>query len=237
MTDATYAQALNAVEARIVHATQAAGRRRADVALLAVSKTHPAAAVQAFYELGLRAFGENYAQELATKATALRQLRDICWSYIGTIQSNKIKLLVTHADEIQSVTTLKQAQAIARYAQELNKNNFSIYLCVNAGDEPSKTGIALADAAALAAQIAETCPRLRLRGLMAIPPPATLPARTPAGTSPPIPPLYRQIAAVAGGIGEGQLSLGMTADLEAAIAAGSTCVRIGTALFGARSKQ
>ncbi len=234
MDENAYKSALAAVEHRIARAALAAGRDRADIELLAVSKTHPPAAVRALYSLGLRTFGENYAQELAAKAAALQDLPGLSWSFVGTVQSNKLKLLVTHASEIQAVTSLDQARKIARLARELNKIPFSIYLGVNAGDEATKHGAPLADAPRLADEIQAGCPELRLRGIMAIPPP--LAAESPAAPVARVPPLYARLAGLAATIGEGRLSLGMTADLEPAIAAGSTCVRIGTALFGAREK-
>ena len=228
-----YSDAFRAVDARIARAAEACGRSRAGVALLAVSKTHPAAAVRALYALGQRSFGENYAQELAAKCAALGDLPDLRWSFIGRVQSNKLKLIVAHAHEIQSVTSLEQAHKIAQLAATAGKVPFPIYLCVNAGGEGSKHGVTLDAVPALAVQIARACPDLALQGLMAIPPP--LPPE--AGGAAVVPPLYARLAQVAAGIGAGRLSLGMTGDLEAAVAAGSTCVRIGTALFGAREKN
>jgi pyridoxal phosphate enzyme (YggS family) len=226
-----YAAALTAVEARIARAAAAARREPGSVELLAVSKTHPPAAVRAFYELGLRHFGENYAQELAAKAEALFDLPDLSWSFIGTVQSNKLPLIVRHADEIQGVTSLDHARKIDRLAAALNKKHYSIYLAVNAVGEKTKHGVALAAALPLAAAIAAELPGLRLRGLMAIPPPLG------ELESSSIPPLYTELAALARKVGEGRLSLGLTGDLEAAVGAGSDCVRIGTALFGARGPR
>lgn len=223
-------QSLAAVQSRIAAAAAAAGRAPDAISLLAVSKTHPPEAVKAFYDLGLRAFGENYAQELSTKARALAALPGLRWSFIGTVQSNKIKMIVEAADEIQSVASLDHAKKIAAAAHASNKVPFSIYLAVNAADEASKHGVALGGAKALADEIAAACPELAIQGVMAIPPPL------PDGTTG-VPPLYARLAALATKIGAGRLSLGMTGDLEPAIAAGSTCVRIGTALFGSREAR
>lgn len=221
---------LKAVTERIAAAARAAGRDPASVALLCVSKTHPSEAVLALHAAGPTEFGENYAQELVAKAEATRGTAGLRWVFIGTVQSNKLRQIVTHAAEIQSVGSFEHAQKIARLAQELGKTPYPIWLAANAGLEASKSGATLAEIPALAARL-EALPELRLRGLMAIPPP--LANLRPAGSSE-VPALYRELRAAADLCGEKGLSLGMSDDLEVAIAAGATVVRLGTALFGAR---
>ncbi len=221
---------LQAVTERIAAAARAAGRDPASVFLLCVSKTHPAEAVLAMHAAGPTAFGENYAQELAAKAQATRETSGLRWVFIGSVQSNKLRLIVTHAAEIQSVGTFEHAQKIARLAHELGKTPYPVWLAVNAGLEASKTGVALADVPALAARI-DALPELELRGLMAIPPP--LANLRPPGSSE-VPALYRELRAAADRCGQKGLSLGMSEDLEVAVAAGATVVRLGTALFGVR---
>jgi pyridoxal phosphate enzyme (YggS family) len=224
------AENLAAVRAAIAAAAAAAGRDPAAIQLLAVSKTHPAARIRALYALGVRDFGENYAQELVAKAQELADLQDLRLVFIGALQSNKIKPLVAAAAGIQTLADERHARLIAREAKALGKTPYPVHLAVNAGDEPQKHGLAAAAVPALARLIAAELPELDLRGLMAIPPPLTA-AESAAGA---VPPLYRRLAALAAGTGAGELSLGMSADLAPAVAAGSTCVRIGTALFGAR---
>lgn len=218
---------LTAVLDRIAAAARAVGRDPEEIELLCVSKTHPAEAVLAMHALGPKAFGENYAQELKAKVEATRAAApDLRWVFIGTIQSNKIKLIVEHADEIQTVCTFEQAQKIARCAAALGKTPYPIWLSVNAGDEVSKHGATMAEAPALAARL-QALPDLTLRGLMAIPP--------PLADASVVPPLYRRLRELADCCGERGLSLGMSDDLEVAVAAGSSLVRLGTALFGARA--
>ncbi len=201
------------------------------VELLAVSKGQPPSAILAACAAGQRRFGENYVQELVQKATELAEA-DVEWVFIGRIQSNKIPLLVKHAAEIQTVSDLRHAQLIDRQVQELGKAPYPVWIAINAGDEASKSGIPLADVHAFATQLTETCQHLRLRGVMSIPPQEFSDAMLPN-----IPPLYLQLADCAREAGQGQLSLGMTSDMELAIAAGSNCLRIGTALFGPRPSR
>ena len=194
-----------------------------------MSKRQPVEAIVEAYELGQRKFGENYAQELSEKAEALKEL-DIYWIFIGHIQSNKIRKIVSSAREIQTVASLSHAKQIARYAKELGKTPFPIMLEVNAGEESSKSGRPLNEIKALAEEIIRELPELRLKGLMAIPPDTYSDAAHAS-----VPPLYTELRAVANEVGEGKLSLGMSNDLRIALEAGSDYVRIGTALFGSRS--
>lgn len=209
------------------------GRSPSSVRLLAVSKTHSAESIATLYGLGVREFGENYAQELAKKSTFLGQL-GVRFVFIGTVQSNKISMIVRHAAEIQSVASLRHAKIIAQEAARLGKTPYPVYLLVNAGDEASKSGVALREVLPLAKAIQESCPELDLQGLMAIPPPLEEDDEERGKTHLKVPPLYRDLRELANQVGRGLLSLGMSDDLEEALAAGSDCIRIGTALFGPR---
>ena len=196
--------------------------------LIAVSKLQPITKIVEVHALGQQKFGENYAQELSEKAEALKDL-DIYWVFIGHIQSNKIRKIVTYAREIQTVASLSHAKQIARHAKELGKTPFPIMLEVNAGDEASKSGVSMGAIKALADQIAAELPELQIRGLMAIPPDSFSDSNYAS-----VPPLYRELRALADTVGLGLLSLGMSSDLSIALDAGSDMVRIGTAVFGSR---
>lgn len=212
------------------------GRAGADLRLLAVSKTHPPESIAQLHALGVREFGENYAQELALKSEAL-QNQDIRFVFIGSLQSNKIPLIVRHAAEIQSVASLKHASLIAKEAAKIGKTPYPVYILVNAGDEASKSGVPLPEAISLAHAISRSCPDLSLEGIMAIPPPLDENRLTSPSPGLKVPALYRELRSLADQIGRGRLSLGMSDDLEEAIAAGSNCIRIGTALFGPRQMK
>ncbi|NRA44364.1 MAG: YggS family pyridoxal phosphate-dependent enzyme [Oligoflexales bacterium] len=218
---------------RIVEAASKHSRDPSRIRLMAVSKFHPAGKVADLAALGQTYFGENYAQELIDKSVELSAL-PITWSFIGQLQSNKIKKIVLHADEIQSVAKLKDAQLIERYVCEKECDHYPIYLCINAADEPQKRGASMQEARELAAQIEDQCPHLTLKGVMAIPPPLASLEICPETQ---IPHLYSRLRKLADSVGQGLLSLGMSQDLEAAIAAGSDIVRLGTALFGERPKN
>jgi pyridoxal phosphate enzyme (YggS family) len=195
--------------------------------LIAVSKVHPASAILTAYEAGQRDFGENYSQELVEKRTQLAALKDLRFAFIGRIQSNKIKSIVLHADEIQSLSDLKHAALIAKAAYECGKAPYPVYYLVNAGDEPTKTGLKFLQIDEFHTQICKNFPELSPQGLMAIPPHL-------AEDDFKVPELYIRLKNKAATIGLGKLSLGMSDDLRPAIFAGSDCVRIGTAIFGAR---
>jgi PLP dependent protein len=237
----TIDQNLYRVRDRIATACRAAGRDPASVRLLAVSKTFGADAVIAALQTGQRAFGENYVAEGVEKILSLRawsashSLADgdaLEWHCIGPLQSNKTRPVAEHFDWVQSVDRLKIAQRLSEQ-RPAHLPPLQICLQVNIDGGANKSGVAPADALALAAAVAPL-PRLTLRGLMAIPEPAidftaacALHARTKD--------LFDQINR-AGVLAQPMdtLSLGMTADLEAAIHAGSTMVRVGTAIFGGR---
>lgn len=221
---------LQQVRARIVTACTAAGRDAAAVQLLAVSKTFGPEAVRAAHAAGQRAFGENYVQEGLAKIEALADLRPgLEWHCIGPLQSNKTRPVAEHFDWVHSVDRLRIAQRLSEQ-RPAPLPPLQVCLQVNVDGGANKSGVPPGEALALARAVA-ALPRLRLRGLMAIPEPAPDFEAQRA--------LFMRAAAVfeqlrADGIALDTLSLGMSADLEAAIAAGSTMVRVGTAIFGRR---
>ncbi|GHS82690.1 YggS family pyridoxal phosphate-dependent enzyme [Pseudomonas sp. ITEM 17296] len=221
----TIADNLSALAARIASAAQAAGRDPASIQLLAVSKTKPASAIREIYAAGVRDVGENYLQEALTKQEALRDL-PLIWHFIGPIQSNKTKAIAEHFDWVHSVDRLKIAQRLSEQ-RPAALAPLNICLQVNVSGEDSKSGCAPADLPALAEAVAKL-PNLRLRGLMAIPEPSDDRAAQEAAFAS-LRTLQQRL-----GLGLDTLSMGMSHDLEAAIAQGATWVRIGTALFGAR---
>lgn len=219
---------LSAVRARIQAACRAAGRPPEAVSLLAVSKTFGFDAVQAAFEAGQTAFGENYIQEAVEKITALRHL-PLVWHCIGPIQSNKTRLVAEHFDWVHTVDRLKIAQRLSEQ-RPAGLAPLQVCLQVNVDGGPTKSGVAPADALALAQAVAGL-PCLRLRGLMCIPEPA--PDFAAACQ------VFQKAkdlfdALKAHGLPLDTLSMGMSADLEAAVASGSTLVRVGSAIFGAR---
>jgi pyridoxal phosphate enzyme (YggS family) len=213
------------VAARIREAAQAVDRDPATVGLLAVSKTQPAAAIREAAAGGIRDFGENYLQEALDKQAELSDL-SLAWHFIGPIQSNKTKSIAEHFDWVHSVDRLKIAQRLSdQRPAELPPLN--ICLQVNVSGEASKSGCAPEELLQLAQAVA-AMPQLRLRGLMCIPAPSEDPAEQRAA--------FARLRALRDELPLtlDTLSMGMSQDLEAAIAVGATWVRIGTALFGAR---
>ena len=198
--------------------------------LLAVSKTCPGVSVRAAVAAGQRDFGENYVQEALAKIAELGDLRaDLRWHLIGPLQSNKAREVAAHFDWVHSIDRMKLAQRLSDL-RPADLPPLQVCLQVNISGEASKSGVAPEEALALAHAVA-TLPRLKLRGLMAIPEPADDLAaqRAPYRT------LRRLFEAMnAEGLALDTLSIGMSADLEAAIAEGATWVRIGTAIFGSR---
>ncbi|GAB3244108.1 pyridoxal phosphate-binding protein [Chitinimonas naiadis] len=219
-----------AVLERIAGALQAAGRSPGECSLLAVSKTFPASVVRLCYAAGQRAFGENYVQELVEKTAQLADLDDLEWHFIGPLQSNKTRQVAELAQWVHGVDRLKIAERLSAQ-RPAHLPALNICVQVNVSGEDSKSGCLPGEAIALAQAVARL-PGLRLRGLMCIPEPsddvATL-ARQFA--------ILRELktALAASGLPLDTLSMGMSADLELAIAEGSTLVRVGTALFGART--
>jgi len=233
MIMSTIAHKLQAVDASIVAAAGAAGRARADVQLLAVSKTFPPEAVLEAVEAGQTAFGENYLQEALDKIDAVSAAlpgRRIEWHFIGPIQSNKTRPIAASFDWVHTVDRLKIAQRLSEQRPDA-LGALNICLQVNISGEASKSGGTEAELPALARAVAQL-PRLRLRGLMAIPEPETEVTRQRAAFAR----LRRLFEALrADGIALDTLSMGMSADLGAAIAEGATIVRIGSAIFGSRN--
>ena len=213
---------------RIAAAARSAGRDPEAVRLVGVSKRQPAEAVRAALDAGLRDFGENFVQEALDKMDALGET-PARWHFIGALQSNKTAAVAERFDWVHSVDRLKLARRLSAQ-RPAGLAPLNVCVQVNIGDEQSKSGVAPAETAALAREIAGL-PRLALRGLMAVPPAESDPERQRAWC--------RQLAALyeglrAEGVPLDTLSMGMSADLEAAIAEGATLVRIGTAIFGER---
>lgn len=216
---------LQAVRERIRRAAEAAGRDPGSVTLLAVSKTHPAPLIEQALAAGQRAFGENYVQEALEKIDALGG-RGAEWHLIGPLQSNKTGQVAARFDWVQSVDSEKVARRLSGQRPG-SLPPLNVLIQVNVSGEATKSGVAPDTVLALSKEM-HRMPRLRLRGLMAIPEPGAEPER------------YRDLRALydklKGAFGFDTLSIGMSDDLETAIAEGSTMVRIGTAIFGARRK-
>ena len=213
-----------------IHQAEQASHRHGQVQLLVVSKTKPASMVREAWQLGQKHFGESYLQEALGKMNELHDLADIHWHFIGPIQSNKTRDISSHFDWVHSVDRLKIAQRLNdQRPRELSPLN--ICLQVNISGEETKSGISLHELPSLVPTIARL-PHLKLRGLMAIPAPETDPDRQRE----PFRVLTNAFHALNAefSLTMDTLSMGMTDDLEAAIQEGSTMVRIGTALFGAR---
>jgi hypothetical protein len=227
---AMMADKVQEVHRRIAGACAAAGRPVESVTLLAVSKTFGPAAVREAFEAGERRFGENYVQEGIDKISALADLRaQVEWHLIGPLQSNKTRVVAEQFDWVHSVDRLKIAQRLSEQ-RPAHLAPLQVCLQVNISGETSKSGFAAADVPAAARAVADL-PGLRLRGLMAIPEPAP----TFAEQCRPHRALRDLLAVLqAQGMSVDTLSMGMTADLEAAIVEGATIVRVGTAIFGGR---
>jgi hypothetical protein len=218
------------VRARISSACAAFHRSPASVHLLAVSKTCPAADVRAAHAAGLTDFGENYVQEALAKMQALADLRTrLCWHLIGPLQSNKTREVAERFDWVHSVDRLKIAERLAAQ-RPAGLAPLQVCLQVNVSGEASKSGALPADVPALASAVA-SLPRLALRGLMSIPEPQGDPQaqRAPHRA---LRHLLKELQSH--GLPLDTLSMGMSADLEAAVAEGATWLRIGTAIFGTR---
>jgi len=216
---------------RLAAACAASGRDLASITLLAVSKFHPAASVAEAHAAGLLAFGENYVQEGLDKRAELAGLQPVpTWHLIGPLQSNKTRPVAEAFDWVHTVDRLKVAERLnAQRPPALPRLN--VCLQVNVSGEDSKSGVAPADLPALAEAVM-ALPRLRLRGLMSIPAPVPDPERQRV----PHRRLRELLTEIESGLGIGMdtLSMGMSDDLESAVAEGSTMVRIGTAIFGSR---
>lgn len=219
-----------ALRQRIVQSASDAGRDPAEITLLAVSKTRSAEEVAVALDAGLTQIGENYLQEAVDKQAAL-QGRNACWHFIGPIQSNKTREIASHFDWVHSVDREKIAKRLSEQRPE-GKPPLKICLQVNISREDSKSGVLPEDALTLAKQIT-ALPALQLRGLMAIPAASDDPAEQRAA--------FAALRALRDTLQQAlpdqtldTLSMGMSGDMDAAIAEGSTLIRIGTALFGPR---
>lgn len=205
------------------------------VTLLAVSKTKPASAIEQAYQVGQRDFGENYLQEAIEKITTLSHLPDIQWHFIGPIQSNKTKQIAQYFNWVHSVDRIKIAQRLNSHLNEKTQSHIgqdtSLNIClqVNISEESSKSGIMVNDLFSLA-EVVDKCDKLTLRGLMAIPE-----KNAGAASYLKMQHLFKKLQAQYPTVDT--LSMGMSNDLDIAIANGSTMVRIGTAIFGERSKK
>lgn len=219
------------VRDKISAAATRCGRASEEITLLAVSKTKPASAIAEAIDAGQRAFGENYVQEGVDKIRYFQEQgkTDLQWHFIGPLQSNKSRLVAEHFDWCHTVDRLRIATRL-NDQRSAEMPALNVLIQINISDENSKSGIALSELDALAAEVA-ALPRLSLRGLMAIPAPESSYERQFA--------VAQQMAVAFEALKAryntvDTLSLGMSDDMEAAIAAGSTMVRIGTAIFGAR---
>ncbi len=226
---------LHAVHERITKAARAAGRDPSSVRLLAVSKAFGPDAILNAAAAGQRAFGENHVQEAAAKIIGVRALRpDLAfeWHFIGPIQSNKTRAIAENFDWVQSVDRLSIAERLADQRAS-DRQPLNVLLQVNISGEASKSGVAPGEALALARAV-NHLPRLRIRGLMAIPEAESDPGRQRDAFLQ-MRQLFDQL--LAAGLPFDTLSMGMSSDLEAAVAEGSTMVRIGTAIFGTRQQR
>ncbi|TVS13481.1 MAG: YggS family pyridoxal phosphate-dependent enzyme [Wenzhouxiangella sp.] len=219
---------LEQVQARIRSAAEGAGRSARDIVLLAVSKKQPLERIRALIVAGQRRFGENYVDEALDKMTCLAD-DALEWHFIGPIQSNKTRALAESFDWVQSVDRIKVVRRLSKQ-RPAGMVPLNVLIQVDLDDEPQKAGCIAADIEDLAAAI-DAAPNLVLRGLMAIPAPRTDPAEQTAVFAR-LHGLYQELAERHPSVDT--LSAGMSADLEAAVAAGSTMVRVGTDLFGPR---
>jgi len=225
-----YEKAWQAMQQRIARAAGAAGRDPATIRLLAVSKSMPAEAIRAVHALGQRAFGENYVQEATAKMTALADLRDIEWHLIGPLQRNKARAAAMRFAWVHTIDGVPIAERLSA-TREARQGLLDVCVQVNISAETSKSGIAPGDALALARAVV-SLPRLALRGFMGIAAPTAEVDLQRAQFR-----TLREIlaAAQAEGLMLDTLSMGMSDDLEAAVAEGATLVRVGSALFGPRA--
>ena len=224
----TIGENIQTIGERIRAAEQRFGRAAGSVQLLAVSKKHPAEAIRHAFAVGQTIFGENYVQEMAQKAAELTDYA-LEWHFIGPIQSNKTKLIAQTARWVHSVDSFKIAQRLSAQ-KPVDAPAIHVCLQVNISHEDTKSGVLPADLPELAAQVAQLS-GIQLRGLMAIPAPQVDFNQQRA--------VFAQVRELqaklnAQGFALDTLSMGMTDDMEAAIAEGATIVRIGTAIFGER---
>ena len=232
MTDNALPESLAAARERLGQVLDQAGRPANGATLLAVSKTKPASSVRLAWQHGQRAFGENYLQEALDKQAQLADLEDIVWHFIGPLQSNKTRPVAEQFAWVHSVDRLKIAKRLSEQ-RPAHLPPLNICLQVNISRETTKSGVLPEDTLALAREIAPL-PSLALRGLMAIP----APAETLEAQRKPLAELRALLETLQAALPDAPLdtlSMGMSDDLEAAILEGATLVRLGTAIFGARS--
>ncbi len=222
------AERIAAVHERIERAAAAIGRDPASVQLVAVSKRHPAKAIREAYDLGIRAFGENYAQELVSKAMEVGELGGMAWHMIGHLQTNKARLLAPVITTIHTIDSTYIASELGKRAAKLGRTVQAL-IEVNVANDPAKSGCMPSELASIIEAV-RACPALELRGLMTMPPYSDDPSASQrffAG--------LRALRTLHGGPDAlPELSMGMSHDLEVAIAEGATIVRVGTAIFGER---
>lgn len=223
------AENLANIKTQINIASNTANRSSCSVNLLAVSKTKPISQICQAYEAGQRDFGENYIQETADKVQQLSHLPEICWHFIGPIQSNKTKLIANSVSWIHSIDRIKIAKRLNEQ-RDSNITALNVCLQVNISQEESKSGIDVDQLSELA-EFVNHCPNLCLRGLMAIPANSTDQEQTRASFIK-MQTLFNQLKHQYPTVDT--LSMGMSGDLELAIECGSTIVRVGSAIFGAR---
>lgn len=228
MSDAVAAR-LAAVNARIARAVESARRPPGSVRLLAVSKTKPEADVRVAYAAGQRDFGENYVQELVDKAAALVDLEGIRWHMIGHLQRNKVRHVVKLVSAVHTVDSVRLAEELGKRAADSGRGPLTTLVEVNVGGEAQKSGCGPDELGPVLAAV-ERAPGLALSGLMTVPPHTD----DPAGARPFFDRLVALRDAHGGATRLPELSMGMTHDLEHAIFAGATWVRVGTAIFGER---
>lgn len=225
----TIASTYLAVDEAVRNAAVASGRTPDAVTLLAISKGQSIAKMQAVYDCGQRAFGENYLQEALEKQAALTWT-DVTWHYVGRVQTNKTREIAAHFDWVHALDQIKQAERLSA-ARASHLPPLNVCVAVNIDHNPKKTGVSESDVLAFAKTIA-TMPRLHLRGVMVLPEPRdTVEAQRV---------IFCRVKTMvddlnAAGLSLDTLSMGMSSDFPEAILAGSTMVRIGTALFGARA--
>lgn len=233
-------EGLEQVRERIERACARAGRSSSEVTLVAVSKTHPAEAVREAYAAGQRVFGENYVQELSEKSAALADLEGLRWHFIGHLQRNKVKdvarvgalIGAERSPSRSGATVVIETVDSARLAIEIDKraaaSKVPVLLQVNVAGEAQKSGCTPDELETLVRAVREL-EHLELRGLMTVPPLGEAPEASR--------PHFARLRALAERHGLGELSMGMSADLEVAIEEGATLVRVGTAIFGARASR
>lgn len=219
-------QRLEAVRARIAVAARSSGRDPSEVRLVAVSKTKDAASIRLAYAAGQRDFGENYAQELVKKAAELEELRDLRWHFIGHLQRNKAKVVAPVASVVHTVDSARLAEELGKRAED----SLAVLVEVNVGREDQKSGCRTTELGEVLDAV-EKETTLRLTGLMTVPPLSDDPGASRR--------FFEELVVLRDAHGGPQrlpdLSMGMSHDLEEAVRAGATIVRVGTAIFGARS--